>query len=379
VPASVTSATLEQGLVFLGMVGLLDPPRLEATAAVQTCKAAGIRPVMITGDHPLTAQWIAQSVGIAPDGGVLTGQELGQMSAATLHERAAEVSIYARVAPEQKLRIVQALQDRGHIIAMTGDGVNDSPALRQADIGVAMGMSGTDVAKEAADMVLLDDNFATIVAAVEEGRVLYDNIRKFLTYALSSNTGEIWVMLLAPLLGMPLPLVPLQILWVNLLTDGLPGLALTMEPAEPNTMQRPPYPPDTPICGRDMVGNILGVGVVIGLMSLGIGFWYWSAQHPAWQTMLFTTLTLLQLGNALALRSQRQSLLRRGVLSNRALVAAIAVTCLLQGAVVYLPFLQTLFHTVALSAYDLGLALLASTAAFWSVEAQKWWTRRDAR
>jgi Ca2+-transporting ATPase len=378
-PVPVMIDTLEHDLVFLGMVGLLDPPRMEVKEAVQTCKTAGIRPVMITGDHPLTAQWIAQTLGIAGDGRVLTGQELGLVSAATLQELAADVSVYARVTPEHKLRIVQALQHCGHIIAMTGDGVNDAPALRQADIGIAMGAIGTDVAKEAADMILLDDNFATIVAAVEEGRVLYDNIRKFIKYTLSSNTGEIWVMLLAPLLGMPLPLVPLQILWINLLTDGLPGLALTVEPAEPNTLHRPPYPPDEPIFGRAMVRDILWVGLVIGRVPLGMGIWYWYANHPAWQTMIFTTLTLLQLGNALALRSQRDSLFRLGLLSNKALVGALAVTCILQLAVVYLPFLQTIFHTVALSAYDLALALIASTIAFWSVELRKWYQRWYAR
>ena len=229
-PLAVPDPLLADGqLIFLGLIGMIDPPRPEAQRAVQACVAAGIRPIMITGDHPLTASAVARQLGI---GGteVLSGRELDALDDAQLEQVVGATSVYARVAPEHKLRIVSALQRRGDIVAMTGDGVNDAPALKQANIGVAMGLVGTDVAREAADMVLLDDNFATIVSAVEEGRVIYDNIRKFLKYLLTTNAGELWVMLLGPMLGMPLPLLPLQILWINLVTDGLPALALAVEP-----------------------------------------------------------------------------------------------------------------------------------------------------
>ncbi len=215
-------------------------------------------------------------------------------------------SVYARVSPEHKLKIVQALQNKGHIVSMTGDGVNDAPALKKADIGVAMGITGTDVSKEAADMVLLDDNFATIVAAIKEGRTIYDNIRKFIKYTLTSNSGEIWVMLLAPFIGMPLPLLPLQILWINLVTDGLPGLALSVEPPEPGVMQRKPFHPKENIFGRGMGWHILWVGLLMGIVSLGMGYWAWSTGRHDWQTMIFTTLTLSQMGHALAIRSGRR-------------------------------------------------------------------------
>jgi Ca2+-transporting ATPase len=369
---------LEQDLIFIGLVGMIDPPRQAAIQAVKTCRLAGIRPIMITGDHPSTAQAIARQLGLAAQNErTLTGQEVAQSQGNKLEELVDEVSVYARVSPEHKLRIVEALQNRGHIAAMTGDGVNDAPALRKADIGVAMGQTGTEVSKEASDMVLLNDNFATIVAAVEEGRVIYDNVRKFIKYTLTSNAGEIWVMLLAPLLGMPLPLVPLQILWINLMTDGLPGLAMTVEPAERNTMRRPPHHPGEHVLGRRMGWDILWVGLLMGLIPLGLGYWYWQADHRAWQTMVFTTLTLLQMGNALATRSQSDSFWRIGPLSNPAMLGAVALTFVSQLAVVYVPFLQGIFRTVPLSGADLTLALLLSTAVFWSVELQKWLMRRN--
>jgi Ca2+-transporting ATPase len=367
---------LEQGLIFIGLIGMIDPPRREVKEAVQTCQAAGIRPVMITGDHPLTAQTIAQELHISANGQkALTGQQLAQMPTDMLESLVEHVPVYARVSPEHKLKIVQALQGKGHIVAMTGDGVNDAPALKKADIGVAMGITGTDVSKEAADMVLLNDNFATIVAAVKEGRAIYDNIRKFIKYTMTSNSGEIWVMLLAPFLGMPLPLLPLQILWINLVTDGLPGLALTLEPAERDTMRRPPRHPQENIFGRGMWQHILWVGLLMGLVSLGLGFWAYSGGREDWQTMVFTTLTLSQMGHALAVRSGRDSLFTAGLLSNKPLLGAVLLTFILQMAVVYAPFMQSLFKTVALSPTELIISLLMSTVVFWGVELEKWFKR----
>ena len=366
----------ERNVTFIGMMGMIDPPRPEVKAAVETCRAAGIRPLMITGDHPLTARKIARELGISDGERVITGRDLERLSDGDLEGIVEEETVYARVSPEHKLNIVRALQNRNQVVAMTGDGVNDAPALRRADIGVAMGITGTDVSKEAADMVLLDDNFATIVAAVEEGRVIYDNIRKFVKYTMTSNSGEIWVMLLAPFFGMPLALLPLQILWINLLTDGLPGLALTVESAERGTMQRRPYGPDESIFGRGMARHIILIGLLMGLVPLGVGYWYWSASQSNWQTMVFTTLTLSQMGHALAIRSGRDSLFTVGLFSNKPLIGAVLVTFALQLAVVYLPFLQSIFRTEALSAADFALGLLVSSVVFLAVEIEKWFKRR---
>ena len=375
-PAEGHGNSVERELIFIGLTGMIDPARSEVKQAVQTCRQAGIRPIMITGDHPLTAGYIARELGFDSDGKVLTGQELERMSPGDLEETVAHTSVYARVSPEHKLKIVEALQKRGQITAMTGDGVNDAPALKKADIGVAMGITGTDVSKEAADMVLLDDNFATIVAAVEEGRTIYDNIRKFIKYTLSSNAGEIWVMILAPFLGMPLPLLPLQILWINLVTDGLPGLALGVEKAERDTMHRPPYPPNENIFARGIGRDIIWVGLLMGLISLGVGFWYWRTDNPLWQTMVFTTLTLSEMGYVMAIRSRRDSLLTIGLFSNLPLLGAVLLTTLLQLLVIYLPFAQRLFNTQALPLNELLICLVLSTSLFWAVEIQKWFIRR---
>ncbi|HEY9642973.1 MAG TPA: cation-translocating P-type ATPase [Coleofasciculaceae cyanobacterium] len=374
---SEAAVEIEQNLTFIGMVGMLDPAKSEVKQAVETCKTAGIRLVMITGDHPLIAQRIAQELGIASDDRVLTGQDLDQGSLATLADQTEAVSVYARVSPQQKLKIIQVLQDQGHIVAMTGDGVNDAPALRKADIGIAMGKTGTDVAKEAADMVLLDDNFATIVRAVQEGRVIYENIRKSIKYVLSGNLGEILVMLLAPLLGMPLPLLPLQILWTNLTTDGLPALSLGVEPADTQIMNHAPHAPDENIFGRGLGRDLIWIGVLVGLTSLSIGYVYWRKAAPEWQTMLLTTLTLSQMGMALAVRSDRDSLYQIGLLSNRFLLGTIALTFTAQMAIVYIPFLQQLFQTTALSLQDLSICLIVSTTVFWVVELEKWLLRQS--
>lgn len=375
-PEKVSEDELERDMTFVGLIGMIDPPRPEVKKAVQTCKTAGIRPIMITGDHPLTAQSIARELGILDEGQALTGRELEELSQTELESIVETTSVYARVSPEHKLKIVQVLQDKGHIVAMTGDGVNDAPALKKADIGVAMGITGTDVSKEAADMVLLDDNFATIVTAVREGRTIYDNIRKFIKYTMTSNSGEIWVMLMAPFLGMPLPLLPLQILWINLMTDGLPGLALTMELPERDTMRRKPYHPNENIFGRGMGRHMLWVGLLMGLVSLGMGLWAWKANRPDWQTMVFTTLTLSQMGHALAIRSGRDSLFKIGLFSNKALLGAVLLTFVLQLAVVYVPFMQEIFNTVALPPIDLAISLGLSTLVFWGVELEKWFLRR---
>jgi Ca2+-transporting ATPase len=376
IPEKTTPELLEKNLIFVGMVSMMDPARPEVKEAVRTCTTAGIRPVMITGDHPLTANKIANELGIATNGRVLTGQELSSINPDEIKDIVSNVSVYARVSPEHKLNIVNALQNSGQIVAMTGDGVNDAPALNTADIGVAMGITGTDVAKEAADIVLLDDNFATIVAAVEEGRRIYDNIRKFFKYTMTSNAGEIWVMLLAPFIGMPFPLLPLQILWINLVTDGLPGLALGVEPAEKGVMRRPPYPPNESVFARGMARQILWVGLLMGLVSLGVGYAYWAIDHPDWRTILFTTITLSQMGNALAIRSDRDSLFRIGLLSNKSMLQAVLLTFVLQLFVIYTPFLQRIFNTTALAPIDLLVCILASLAVFAGVEIEKWIIRR---
>jgi P-type Ca2+ transporter type 2C len=371
-PEDVDGQDVENKLVFLGMMGILDPPRIEVADAISVCKKAGIRPVMITGDHPLTARYIAEELGIMKTGPLLTGPEIDQLPSADLQRRSERVALYARVSPEHKLRIVESLQQTGHIVAMTGDGVNDAPALKKADIGVAMGVSGTDVAKAAADVVLLDDNFATIVAAVEEGRVIYDNIRKFIKYILATNTAEIWVMLAAPFFGMPLALLPLQILWMNLMTDGLPALALSAEPPESNTMERPPYPSSERIFARGMGRHVAWVGMLMGLLSLGIGYWYWRANDPNWQTMIFTTLTFSQMAHILAIRSERHSLFRAGLFSNKPLLAAVCFTIVLQLALLYVAGLRQVFRTTPLSPVDLAATAVFAAVIFCAVELEKY-------
>jgi P-type Ca2+ transporter type 2C len=369
---------LEDGLTFFGLVGMIDPARPEARDAVETCKRAGIRPVMITGDHPLTARYIATELGIAEDGRILTGRELAALSSEELVDLVEEVPVYARVSPEHKLAIIEAMQGNGHIVAMTGDGVNDAPALRKADIGVAMGVTGTDVSKEAADMVLTDDNFATIVAAVEQGRVIYDNIRKFIKYLLTSNSAEILVMLVGPFLGLGLPLLPLQILWINLVTDGPPALALSAEPAERDIMRRPPHPPDEGVFARGLGRHVVWVGVLMALVSLATGLWYSQTAPEIWQTMVFTTLTLSQLGHVMAIRSGDESLFRVGPLSNKPLLGAVALTFALQLLGIYTPFFQRFLETEALPLADLAIAVVLGSIIFWAVEFEKWLVRRNS-
>ena len=363
--------SLEGDSIVIGLMGMLDPARSEVAEAVRTCQNAGIRVVMITGDHPLTARHIARELGITTEGHLLTGQELVRLSPSELAARVESVDVYARVSPEDKLNIVRGLQERGHIAAMTGDGVNDAPALKKADIGVAMGITGTDVAKEAADIVLQDDNFATIVAAVKEGRVIYDNIRKFIKYTLSGNGGQLWLILLAPFLGMPLPLQPLQILWINLIGDGIMALALSVEPAERNVMYRPPYKPDESIFSRGVGWDIAWVGLFLGGILLAIADRYWTADAANWQTLVFATLAFSRIWLGQTMRSERDSVFRIGLFSNKPLVGATLLTFGLQLAVIYVPFLQGFFGTSALSAGDFAIAFAVSTLAFGALELKK--------
>jgi len=370
-PAVEEQSAVETDHIFIGLVAMMDPPRAEVREAVETCKTAGIRPIMITGDHPLTALRIARDLGISDNDSSLTGLQLDRLGPADLENSVESTQVYARVSPEHKLNIVQALQSRGQIVAMTGDGVNDAPALRKADIGVAMGITGTDVSKEAADMVIMDDNFATIVRAIREGRMIYDNIRKFIQYTMTSNIGEILVMLISPLLGMPLPLTAIQILWVNLVTDGLPGLAFIIEPAERNIMKRPPYPPDEGVFARGMGLRVIWGGLLMGLLTSIIGYIFWRAGNPNWQTITFTVLTLSQMGNALAIRSFNDPLYKIGLFSNPSMLFAVLLTLVLQLGITYWPAMQSVFDTSRLSISELGYSLLASTVVFGVIEIYK--------
>ena len=381
-PKSWEEITLEEQLTFLGLAGMIDPPRPEAKKAVAECLAAGITPVMITGDHPRTAQSIARELGILneeTDGRVITGKELAAMSAKELSEKAVEIRVYARVNPEQKLNIVKALQAKGYYVAMTGDGVNDAPALKKANIGVAMGITGTDVSKEAAHMVLLDDNFSTILKAVREGRRIFDNVRKFIRYILTGNAGEIWTIFLAPVIGLPIPLLPIHILWINLVTDGLPSLALAGEPPEQKIMQRPPRNSSESIFAGGVGLHILWVGFLIGALCLAIQAYALNEEKAHWQTMVFTTLSFAQLAHVLAIRSESSYIFQHGFFGNRPLLLTVVLTGLLQIAIIYIPVFQTLFDTEALGWQDLLLCFGAAALVFHAVEFEKWLRSRKVR
>ncbi|GAM11351.1 calcium-transporting ATPase 1 [Geobacter sp. OR-1] len=359
-PEEIDTATAENGLSFLGVTGVMDPPRPEAAEAVRLCKSAGITPIMITGDHSATATAIAIEVGIMTpdDPPAVIGRELYGLDAGALAELSGKARVYARVAPSQKLEIVKGLQSRGEFVAMTGDGVNDAPALQRAEIGIAMGITGSDVAKGAADMILLDDNFATIVGAIREGRRIYRNILRFITYSLSSNAGTIWLVFLAPFAGLPLPLLPIQILWLNLLCDSLPGLALTAEPATDDLMCKPPIPPQEGIFSNGRGTWIMTYGLLLGIVGLLLQRWGISAGVP-WQSMVFTYLVLSRLAIAMLVRS-KQPLFKIGLFSNKPLLGAIAVTMLLQAAVLYLPPLQQLFRTESLDRHQMAVVIGAA-------------------
>ncbi len=384
---SGADADLEEGLTLLGLVGISDPPRPEVADAVAKCVTAGIRPVMITGDHPLTARAIAHEIGIGRDGAVLTGVELDRLTDEEFDQAARTVSVFARVAPEHKLRLVDALQRDNQVVAMTGDGVNDAPALKKSDIGVAMGITGTDVSKEASDMVLRDDNFATIISAVEEGRVIYDNLRRFVSFAVAGNLGKIIVMVCWPIPYLfteldttaAVALLPLQLLWLNVMTDGLLGLAMGKEPAEPNVMRRPPHVPGGSLWAGGLGVHTAGIGFLIGAIALGVGIAYHELGNPAWQSMLFTTLAFLQIGQAFAVRSLHESLWKVGLWSNPLLLAVAGVVLSLQLAALYTP-LGGFLRVQPLAPADLAVAAAAGIGLFAVIEAAKAVTRsRRAR
>lgn len=370
-PPQINPETIETDLEVLGMVGMMDPPREEAKQAVSECKTAGIHPVMITGDHPLTAKSIAKQLGILESGNerVITGAELNDYEPEQLKDLVLHTRVYARVSPEQKLNIVSALQENHQFVAMTGDGVNDAPSLKKSDIGVAMGITGTDVTKEASDLILLDDNFATIVKAIRSGRRIYDNIRKFIKYAMTGNAGEIWSIFLAPFLGLPIPLLPLHILWVNLVTDGLPGLALAVEPAEKGIMNRPPRPPNESIFAQGLGVHILWVGLLMGLVTIGTQYFF--IDNPRWQTMVFTVLCFSQMGHVFAIRSETRSFFQQGPFSNKPLLGAVLLTFLGQMAIIYIPIFQPIFKTQPLSWGELAITLGLSMIVFLAVELEK--------
>jgi Ca2+-transporting ATPase len=388
--------SIENDLVFAGLIGMIDPPRPEAAEAVARAKGAGVRPIMITGDHPRTAAVIARELGITSDARAATGAELEKLTDEALAQTIVEVGVYARVNPEHKLRIVRALQRRGSIVAMTGDGVNDAPALKTADIGVAMGITGTDVSKEAADVVLADDNFASIVAAVEEGRAIFANIRKFLRFLLSSNIGEVLTMfvgvLLGRSLGLPteagtvvLPLLATQILWINLVTDGAPALALGVDPADEGLMQKPPRPPGEGVITARMWRGIFFVGAVIAASTLLVfdaslpgGIIEGSGALPYAQTMAFTTLMLAQMFNAFNARSDERSAFPH-LFTNRWLWLSVVLSLVLQCVVLYVPAMQRAFGTVALDPVDWARCIVAASAVFWIRELNKVITRRLSR
>lgn len=372
-PELIIPEEIENNLTLVGFVGMIDPPREEAKQAVTECKQAGIIPVMITGDHKLTAKSIAKQLGIITTENdlVLTGPELTALSDEQFGTIVEKVKVYARVNPEQKLRIVKILQSKNQFVAMTGDGVNDAPALKNADIGIAMGINGTEVSKEASHMILMDDNFATIIIAVKHGRRIFDNILKFIKYIMTGNSGEIWAIFLAPFFGLPIPLLAIHILWINLVTDGLPGLALASEPAEANSMNRPPRNPQQSIFAGGIAKHIVWVGFLTGITTIGIQAWSIYHENSHWQTMAFTTLCFLQLGHVMAIRSGSESVFKIGIFSNRPMIIAIFITVGLQLLIIYIPFFNEIFRTQPLSIYELGITILVSSLVFWAVELEK--------
>ena len=376
-PANTDSEIYEYDLQFLGLAGIIDPPREEVFDAVAQCKTAGIVPVMITGDHPLTAKTIAQRIGILSSESdiVMTGQQLAALDADSFLAKVEKIKVYARVSPEQKLQIVKMLQQKGHYVAMTGDGVNDAPSLKRANIGIAMGITGTDVSKEAAHMILLDDNFSTIVKAVKEGRRIYDNILKFIKYLMTTNSGELWTLLLGPMIGLPVALLPIHILWINLVSDGLPAISLSFEKAEKDIMNRPPRSPQHNVFSEGRGLHMIWVGILMAGIALSLEGWaIKSGLH--WQTIVFNVLCLCQLGHVLAIRSEKQSLFTQGIFSNKPLLGSVIIGFILQFAITYIPFLQPIFKTESLSLNEFILVGVASSIVFFAVEVEKFISRK---
>jgi Ca2+-transporting ATPase len=378
--ASRSDATLENAeheMTFLGLVGMIDPPRPEARSAIQTCEQAGIKVVMITGDHPLTAQAVARELNLLKTGRVVTGAELEAMSETEFEREVENIEVYARVSPAHKLRVVTALQKNGHIVAMTGDGVNDAPALKKADIGIAMGITGTDVTKEAAAMTLTDDNFASIVAAVEEGRGIFGNIKKYLMYLLSSNIGEIILIASASLLGLPIPLETVQILYINLATDGLPALALAVDPPERDLMSRKPRNPRTGIFTRPVISLMIVGGLWLGIANLGLFIWAMNSGRSMEEarTMTFVSVVLFEFFKAYNFRSDRLSALMRPF-ANKWLNLAILWEMSLLAIIVYVPFLHEPFGTFGLTLTDWGVVLGLAITVTPLLELAKWMERR---
>lgn len=372
IPEPFSIVAVEKNMQLSGIIGLIDPARKEVKSSIEACKTAGIKPVMITGDHPETAKAIAEEIGMLDSNGlVLTGSQLGKLSDEDFLSQVENVTVYARVSPNQKLQIVNALQAKGHFVAMTGDGVNDAPSLRAANIGIAMGINGTDVSKEAAHLILLDDHFATIVKAIKEGRRIFDNIRKFIKYIMTCNGAEIWTISLAPLLGLPMPLLPIHILWINLVTDGLPALALSGEKAEKDIMNRPPRPSNESLFSDGLGFHIIWVGMFMAAITLGTQTWAIHNQLEHWQTMVFTVLSLSQLAHVFAIRSAREFLFNHGLFSNPKLLFTVALTFVLQLAVIYLTSLNHIFRTQPLSLKELGICIAMALAVFHAVELEK--------
>ncbi|MBL0199948.1 MAG: cation-translocating P-type ATPase [Chitinophagaceae bacterium] len=378
-PANPNSEEHETGLQFLGLAGIIDPPREEVFDAVTQCKSAGIIPVMITGDHPLTAKTIAERIGIisSDDEVVVTGQELAALNDTDFESKVEKIKVYARVSPEQKLQIVKMLQKKGHFVAMTGDGVNDAPSLKKANIGIAMGITGTDVSKEAAHMILLDDNFSTIVRAVKEGRRIYDNILKFIKFLMTTNSSEILTLLLGPLIGLPVALLPIHILWINLVSDGVPAIALSFEKAEKDVMNRPPRPPQQSVFAEGRGLHMLWVGMLMAGIALCLQAW--SIHNELhWQTMVFNFLCLAQFAHVLAIRSGKDSFFQVGLFSNKLLIFGIVISLALQAVITFVPFFQLIFETEALTFSEFVVVGACALLVFIAVEIEKLIARRKS-
>ncbi len=376
-PENPNSEIHESGLQFLGLTSMIDPPREEVFEAVAQCKTAGIVPVMITGDHPLTAKTIAQRIGIlsSEKDVVITGQQLAALDNDSFLAKVEKIKVYARVSPEQKLQIVKMLQQKGHYVAMTGDGVNDAPSLKRANIGIAMGITGSDVSKEAAHMILLDDNFSTIVKAVREGRRIYDNILKFIKYLMTTNSSELLTLLVGPIIGLPIALLPIHILWINLVSDGLPAISLSFEKEEKDIMNRSPRHPQESVFANGRGIHMIWVGIVMAAIALSLQGWaIKNGLH--WQTIVFNFLCVSQLAHVMVIRREKQSMFSAGFFSNKPLIGAVLIALLLQIVITYTPFFQPIFHTEALTLNEFILVGAASLLVVFAVEIEKIISRR---